>query len=158
MWDLTVSNVHTFAVGAAQFVVHNCTPGDQLPIRLSGDKTRGVFVANDGTETNLISGRGGPAERMPPKTPGMQSNMQIRTHVEAHAAALMREGGIQDATLYINNTPCSGVLGCHQMLPHMLPEDASLTVYFKDELNGVDDWVIRKYTGLPDSNWKWPPF
>jgi hypothetical protein len=24
MWDLTVSQVHTFAVGAGQFVVHNC--------------------------------------------------------------------------------------------------------------------------------------
>jgi hypothetical protein len=29
MWDLTVSNVHTFAVGAGEFVVHNnrCTGG-----------------------------------------------------------------------------------------------------------------------------------
>lgn len=24
MWDLTVANVHTFAVGSGQFVVHNC--------------------------------------------------------------------------------------------------------------------------------------
>lgn len=27
MWDLTVSNVHTFAVGTGQFVVHNCPVG-----------------------------------------------------------------------------------------------------------------------------------
>jgi hypothetical protein len=27
MWDLTVSNVHTFAVGAGEYVVHNCGGG-----------------------------------------------------------------------------------------------------------------------------------
>ncbi len=27
MWDLTVTNVHDFAVGTGQFVVHNCTKG-----------------------------------------------------------------------------------------------------------------------------------
>jgi hypothetical protein len=25
MWELTVSNVHTFAVGAGEYVVHNCS-------------------------------------------------------------------------------------------------------------------------------------
>lgn len=38
MWDLTVSNVHTFAVGAGAYVVHNCgttgngrIPGGRVP-------------------------------------------------------------------------------------------------------------------------------
>ena len=86
---------------------------------------------------------------MPSDTPGMRSDMAVRTHVEAQAAALMRDGGIQNATLYVNNTPCPGIMGCDQMLPHMLPEDAELTVYFKDQLHGINDWVVRSYTGLP---------
>jgi hypothetical protein len=43
MWDLTVSQVHTFAVGNGQFVVHNCTPeqfeqGAQKAKRIMSDK------------------------------------------------------------------------------------------------------------------------
>ena len=30
MWDLTVSNVHTFAVGSGAFVVHNCSSGETV--------------------------------------------------------------------------------------------------------------------------------
>ena len=30
MWDLTVSDVHTFAVGEGQWVVHNCNIGETI--------------------------------------------------------------------------------------------------------------------------------
>lgn len=45
MWDLTVSQVHTFAVGSGAFVVHNCGTSfaNQLPDRLDqelGDANR----------------------------------------------------------------------------------------------------------------------
>ncbi|MCB1327817.1 MAG: hypothetical protein KDK35_21475 [Leptospiraceae bacterium] len=30
-------------------------------------------------------------------------------HVEGHTAALMRQRGLQEGTLYINRVPCSGV-------------------------------------------------
>ncbi len=54
---------------------------------------------------------------------------RIRSHVEAHAAALMRLGGIDRAALYINRGPCGGLTGCNAMLPRMLPEGAQLTVF-----------------------------
>ncbi len=132
-------------------------PGDRLPVRTKVDpKTRGVLVRDDGTETDVISGKGGPADGMPADAPGMRSEMQVREHAEAQAAALMRERGIQNADLYINNVPCEGIMGCNQMLPHMLPEGAELTVHFKDETKGINDWIVRSYTGLPDSQWQWP--
>src|SRR5579884_2347825 len=44
MYNLEVAQDHTFTVGNGQWVVHNCTPGDQLPNRVKGDPTRGMFV------------------------------------------------------------------------------------------------------------------
>ena len=54
MWDLTVSDVHTFAVGEGQWVVHNCAG----PAGLIGqsdsyiDITRGSSVRNVGTNAS----------------------------------------------------------------------------------------------------------
>jgi hypothetical protein len=53
-------------------------------------------------------------------------NGSIKSHVEAHAAAVMRQQGLKDATFYINRIPCSGVRGCDAVLPRMLPEGARL--------------------------------
>ncbi len=131
------------------------SPGDRLPDRQPGDKTRGIFSRN-GEETDLISGKGGPADSMPSDTPGMRSDMAVRSHVEAQAAALMRQEGLDEATLYINNTPCAGIMGCDAMLPDMLPEGATLTVYINDALSGTSGWVTRIYTGVSDSLWQWP--
>src|SRR5215469_9563222 len=75
MYNLEVAQDHRFTVGVEQWVVHNCTPGDQLPDRTKGGPTRGVLV-NDSTQTDLFSGSGGPADRMPPDTPGMGSNFK----------------------------------------------------------------------------------
>jgi hypothetical protein len=48
------------------------------------------------------------------------------THVEGHAAAMMRHLGIDRATLYINNrTICSS---CFDNLPKMLPPGATLKI------------------------------
>lgn len=41
MWDLTVANVHTFAVGDAQVVVHNCDFNTFLA------KNKGVFESDE---------------------------------------------------------------------------------------------------------------
>jgi hypothetical protein len=40
MYDLTVSNVHTFAVGNGQWVVHNC--GGGFKVGISGDEIRSI--------------------------------------------------------------------------------------------------------------------
>jgi len=72
--------------------------------------------------------------------------------VEAHAAAVMRNRGLTEATLYINNTPCDGPYGCDALLPHMLPPGATLSVH----ILGPTGWTTRQYTGISDSVWKWP--
>ncbi len=60
MWDLTVSNVHDFAVGTGQFVAHNCTDPleaadkrahelqSALPEGSQGRVTMGVGLTDDG--------------------------------------------------------------------------------------------------------------
>jgi len=63
--------------------------------------------------------------------------------VEAHTAAIMKEQGLGDATLYINRIPCPGPRGCAAMLPRMLPEGASLRVIGP---GGYD----QTFLGLPD--------
>ena len=78
---------------------------------------------------------------MPRGTPGINGN--IKSHVEAHAAAIMREQGLSEATLYINRVPCPGKIGCDAMLPRMLPEGARLRVIGPDGFE-------RIYFGLPD--------
>lgn len=74
-------------------------------------------------------------------------NGNIKSHVESHAVVLMRREGLMEATLYINKAPCPTInpksLGCHDALPHMLPEGARLRVIGSE---GFD----HTYVGLPD--------
>jgi hypothetical protein len=108
-----------------------------------GRKTEGWFVRPDGTEQYLRSGYEGPAAST--RLPGMDG--YIRTHVEAHSAALMRKEGLMRATLYINRIPCeypNGHGGCNVKLPEMLPPDAELKVI-------GPGGVTKTYVGLPDN-------
>ena len=106
----------------------------------AGDKTSGVLRTAAG-DIALTSGYKGPSAAMPRGTPGMNGN--IKSHVEAHAASIMRQQGLQEATLYINRVPCSGSNGCGAMLSRMLPEGARLRVIGP---NGYD----QVFVGLPD--------
>ncbi len=120
------------------------TPGGYaLPI-YDGGKVIGCLVLADGREIPLISGYLGPAAQVR-GVPRMNGN--IKSHVESHVAVIMRKEGIAEATLYINKTPCLTIhprsLGCHDALPHMLPEGARLRVLGPNAF----DWV---YMGLPD--------
>jgi hypothetical protein len=65
---------------------------------------------------------------MPPGSPGF--NGLTLSHVEGHAAALMREEGIMEGTLYINNPKVCG--SCTRLLPTMLPSGAILNVVLPD--------------------------
>ena len=47
MWDLTVSNVHTFVVGAGTYVVHNCTPEQ---FEQGAEQAKQVLGGNHATE------------------------------------------------------------------------------------------------------------
>lgn len=55
-------------------------------------------------------------------------NIVTKSHVEAHAAAIMRNEGLTDATLWINRAPCGGATGCDAMLPRMVPDGSTLTI------------------------------
>jgi hypothetical protein len=104
-------------------------PADLPPISASG-KTLGILSCRDG-DIPLVSGRSGPAETLPSGTQGM--NMVTKTHVEGHAAALMRTYQIMQADLYINNPPCSnGPTSCDALLPSMLPTGAKLIIHSPD--------------------------
>jgi len=55
-------------------------------------------------------------------------NIVTKSHVEAHAAAIMRDEGLTEATLWINRAPCSGAPGCATLLPRMVPRGSTLTI------------------------------
>jgi Flp pilus assembly pilin Flp len=103
------------------------SPGARLP-PYTGGKTQGVLDLGT-RELSLISGRTGYAQGIPTGTPGF--NAYFRTHVEGHAVAYMRQNGIREATVYINQTgPCAGT--CMRMIPRALPEGYVLRVVGSD--------------------------
>ena len=103
-------------------------------------QTSGVLRTANG-DTALISGYNGPSKAIPLGTPGMNGN--IKSHVEAHAASIMRLQNAGEGTLFINRVPCSGPRGCGAMSPRMLPEGSRLQVLGP---GGYD----KTFTGLPD--------
>jgi hypothetical protein len=172
MYNLTVDEAHTYFVGIGHWMVHNCTldqkysnvtPNRQPPNffdRSAGPgrleeipayqldwnwtertkKTYGILEVPGQGDVYLQSGDGPPSNLIT-SMPGR--NNIIRTHVEAHVAAVMRIEGIDSATLYINQTPCPGVTGCNAMLERMLPEGATLLVI-------APGGFQQRYTGISD--------
>jgi RHS repeat-associated protein len=110
----------------------------QLPAYQPGDRTRGWLKTGNGIY-ELHSGESGG----PPAIPLPGRNSTNFTHVEAHAAQIMRVEGVMEATLEINRIPCGVGPGCANNLPHMLPEGATLRVVGP---GGYD----RTFIGLPD--------
>jgi len=102
-----------------------------------GGKTSGVLRTASG-DAELLSGWEGPASSMPKGSPGF--DIITRTHVEGHAAALMRQQGAMDGRLFINNPViCSN---CSKLLPSMLPSGVSLRVV-------LPDGSVVPFKGLP---------
>ena len=100
---------------------------DDLAARVpayAGGKTQGALRIGGGDPIDLISGTAGPAASIPKGTPGFDA--YVRTHVEGHAAALLRQRGGGHATLYINKVPCTN---CARNLERALPEGAVLEVF-----------------------------
>jgi hypothetical protein len=120
------------------------TPRGNILPDYSGGKTSGFLIGPDGGETPLQSGIDGPSRGVM-GVPGMHN--RIKTHVEAHAAILMRREFLATATLYINRVPCPTndprSPGCFDNLPKMLPEGARLRIIGPE---GFD----RFFIGLPD--------
>ena len=106
-----------------------------------------MLVRADGTATNLTSGLDGPSALLPKPRPGMNGN--IVGHVESHAAALMRQEGLDEATLWINRMPCGGPNGCMVNLSRMVPSGPTLNVFVTPggSAGGLEDWIIVTGTG-----------
>jgi hypothetical protein len=105
-------------------------------------KTQGILHVGGEEELPLISGYDGPSAEIAGKgLPGF--NGHVLSHVEAHAAALMRLEEISEASLEINRIPCLGANGCVANLPRMLPEGAQLNIW------GPEGY-FRTFIGLPD--------
>jgi hypothetical protein len=105
----------------------------RLPERIAGQgPTRGILTPPDGRGlVHLISGKGGPGAGAPGLTGPTADLLVARDHVEGHVAALLRRpGAVKEATLYINNRPCPGRLGCDRTLEDQLPKGTKLTIYW----------------------------
>jgi SCP1.201-like deaminase len=89
-----------------------------------GGPTSGILKAGDDPAVELQSGYNGPAKSIPLGTDGFDA--YSRAHVEGHAAALMRQSGITEGTLEINNPDIC--LNCLRNLPTMLPAGSTLHV------------------------------
>ncbi|PKW13306.1 nucleic acid/nucleotide deaminase of polymorphic system toxin [Saccharopolyspora spinosa] len=93
--------------------------------------TTGILTTADGTKLDIVrSGRHGPGTGGPGLIGRWQHMASANDHAEGHAAALLREHAFTEATLYVNNRPCPGELGCDATLPAQLPAGARLTVYW----------------------------
>ncbi len=99
----------------------------------SGQKTHGRWTTPDGEVRPLVSGYGELLEECEKAFPdlGLRRGLpNIAAHVETKLAAYMRNHNIPTATLIINNWPCEdGPLTCEQVVPALLPEGHTLTVY-----------------------------
>lgn len=100
---------------------------DGLPPQLApyvpGGKTSGILYMLGGSSIPLQSGYGGPAAAMQ-GTAGY--DRYTLSHVEGHAAALMRQSGSTEGTLYINNPKICD--SCKRLLPRMLAPGTTLNV------------------------------
>ncbi len=58
-------------------------------------------------------------------------NAYTRSHVEAHAGAIMRDEPFTEGVLWINRAPCGAgaTSGCEHLLPRMIPTGKRLFVY-----------------------------
>jgi hypothetical protein len=113
---------------------------ESLPqlVPYGGGKTYGIFQPPGEPAIVLESGSQGPAAEMPPGSLGFDGVTKL--HVEGHAAALMWQQGIEDATLTINNPEICD--SCLSLLPRMLPPGATLRVI-------LPGGRIIEFTGIP---------
>ena len=109
--------------------------------------TRGVFEAG-GQTVPLRSQRDGPGEwfHQGDNFPGGKDSGRTfaTTHVEGHAAAIMRQEGIMDADVFINRDtgPCASAGSCRFVLHKLIPEGSTMRVHFPDPAGGVSTWTF----------------
>ncbi|WP_370964784.1 DddA-like double-stranded DNA deaminase toxin [Amycolatopsis sp. cg9] len=100
-----------------------------------GQKTHGRWFAPGAAPSAVTSGQDALSQRVNdvlqaagcPKLPVTAS-----ADVELKIAAAMRDQGITDATVVINNQPCKGMMSCDGLLGVVLPPGSTLTVHGTD--------------------------
>jgi hypothetical protein len=123
----------------------------QLPppvVKGTGSKTHGRWTSPDapGNLQPIVSGRKDDLYEQTDRylaQNGME-RYSIASHVETKLAVHMATTGLTSATVTINHTPCEGDLGCDTLLPQVLPEGATLTVYGTTADGGH---TVKTYTG-----------
>ncbi|REJ96414.1 MAG: hypothetical protein DWQ34_04035 [Planctomycetota bacterium] len=123
---LAEANVSTKFSGSSK--VH-----PRLPER-TGTKTQGVFEF-DSTEVQRESGRSGPGEWINENLRGGKGSGKTAawTHVEGHAAGIIRKHGIKEAHLYINyiGGPCTvPPARCQSVIHKLIPPGSKLWVHY----------------------------
>ncbi|MEU6261729.1 DddA-like double-stranded DNA deaminase toxin [Saccharopolyspora shandongensis] len=102
-----------------------------MPVRGDGDPTTGLLYDSDGIETRITSGESGAAYEAAKGYISLPSK-QVAGHVEAKAAATMRDAGETYAVLVLNNQPCtwaSGV-GCLRASAMILPSGSTMVLWW----------------------------
>lgn len=96
-----------------------------------GPKTHGRWIGPDGKVRPIMSGRDemSTAADARMRQLGMTRPITKTSDVEIKLVMEMLANGIEHATVVINHEPCKGRLSCDTLVPILLPEGATLTVY-----------------------------
>lgn len=111
------------------------------------DPTDGVLTTTDGQEIDRVrSGKKWGPHGVSDLRPPWRLAWSATDHAEGHAATALRNTpGIRQATLYVNQEPCGGRMGCDRTLPKLLPAGFRLTVYgpngFKKVYTGTGEAI-----------------
>ncbi|MDQ3577679.1 MAG: hypothetical protein M3443_08795 [Actinomycetota bacterium] len=110
----------------------------------SGKKTHGQVV---GSEDVVISGEDAESDEVWQRlvTAGVPEKFKPMSidHVEMKVALRMVKSGNTSVELAINNKPCRGLWSCRALLPILLPEGYTLTVYgpnYRGTFTGGKKW------------------
>ncbi|WP_433259875.1 DddA-like double-stranded DNA deaminase toxin [Actinosynnema sp. CS-041913] len=119
----------------------------------SGQKTRGYWIGADGTVQPVVSGRDDDADEADTRLRdmGMPRKSAKTGDAEIKLATRMVREGVRHATVLINNEPCVGPFGCDTLVPILLPEGSSLTVYGVTEQG---EPIRKRYTGGARPWWR----
>jgi hypothetical protein len=92
----------------------------------------------------LVSGEEGPGRWLLDNHAGGPGSGRTRawTHVEGHAASVMRQQNISRAELFINQVPCgpTGAAKCRNVLYKLLPTGGILDVHYPKDDGTVGTW------------------
>jgi hypothetical protein len=158
MYNLTVAQAHTFFVGEEAWLVHNtnCNLWNfaDLPYRRGGvGPTSGYLVDAQGNRiSNVYQSGNNPYSKDATLIRGESRLLSILDHVEAQIAGWMRDNGLDEAILVLNNHPCADARGqnntCQRLLPYMLPPGARLRIIVPEgfDARGAYDEVFE---GVP---------